>query len=110
MLVSLQTVTPFDLAGTLPLVVIAPSSIRALRRPTSGKRELIMFRTTSFAAILLGGALAALPAFSQEGGRSDATVQAFGSFVKTTTDNGVQQGATNSGGVLASCASSALAP
>ena len=61
-----------------------------------------MFRTTSFAAILLGGALAALPAFSQEGGRSDATVQAFGSFVKTTTDNGVQQGATNSGGVLAS--------
>ena len=61
-----------------------------------------MFRTRSFAAILLGGALAALPAFSQEGGRSDATVQAFGSFVKTTTDNGVQQGATNSGGVLAS--------
>jgi len=43
-----------------------------------------------------------LPAFSQEGGRSDATVQAFGSFVKTTTDNGVDQGATNSGGVLAS--------
>src|SRR5438094_188523 len=61
-----------------------------------------MFSTRSFAAILLGGALAALPAFSQEGGRSDATVQAFGSFVKTTTDNGVQQGATNSGGVLAS--------
>src|SRR6267142_93501 len=61
-----------------------------------------MFRTRSFAAILLGGVLAALPAFSQEGGRSDATVQAFGSFVKTTTDNGVQQGATNSGCVLAS--------
>ena len=61
-----------------------------------------MFRTRSFAAILLGGVLAALPAFSQEGGRSDAAVQAFGSFVKTTTDNGVQQGATNSGGVLAS--------
>jgi outer membrane immunogenic protein len=61
-----------------------------------------MSRTNSFAAILLGGALAALPAFSQESSRSDATVQAFGSFVKTTTDNGVQQGATNSGGVLAS--------
>jgi len=61
-----------------------------------------MFRTKSFAAILLGGVLAAVPAFSQEGGRSDAAVQAFGSFVKTTTDNGVQQGATNSGGVLAS--------
>ena len=61
-----------------------------------------MFRINSFAAIMLGGALAALPAFSQEAGRSEATVQAFGSFVKSTTDNGVQQGATNSGGVLAS--------
>src|SRR5438128_10795479 len=61
-----------------------------------------MFRTHSFAAIVLGGALAAVPAFSQEAGRSEATVQAFGSFVKTTTDNGIQQGATNSGGVLAS--------
>src|ERR1700731_4164747 len=62
-----------------------------------------MFRTNSFAAILLGGALAALPAFSQEASRSEVAVQAFGSFVKSTTDdNGVQQGATNSGGVLAS--------
>ena len=50
-----------------------------------------MFRTNSFAAILLGGVLAALPVFSQEGGRSDATIQAFGSFVKTTTDNDVQR-------------------
>jgi outer membrane immunogenic protein len=61
-----------------------------------------MFKTNSLAAILLGGALATLPAFSQEAGRSEASVQAFGSWVKTTTDNGVQQGATNSGGVLAS--------
>jgi len=61
-----------------------------------------MFRTNTCAVILLGGVLAALPAFSQEGGRSDATVQAFGSFVKTTTENGVRQGATNSGGVLGS--------
>src|SRR5258708_15238651 len=61
-----------------------------------------MFRASSFAVILLGGALAALPAFSQEASRSDAAVQAFGSFVKTTTNNGVQQDATNSGGVLAS--------
>src|SRR5437868_10285047 len=60
-----------------------------------------MFRLKSFAAILLGGALA-LPAFSQEAGRSEASVQAFGSFVKSTTYNGVQQDATNSGGVLAS--------
>jgi len=61
-----------------------------------------MYRVNSFATILLGGVLAALPAFSQEAGRSEATVQVFGSFVKSTTDNGVQQGATNSGGVLAS--------
>src|SRR5437588_11816528 len=61
-----------------------------------------MFRTNSLAGIVVAGALAALPAFSQEAGRSEATVQAFGSFVRRTTDNGVQQGATNSGGVLAS--------
>ncbi|HEY2013839.1 MAG TPA: outer membrane beta-barrel protein [Bryobacteraceae bacterium] len=61
-----------------------------------------MFKVNSLATILLGGALAALPAFAQEAGHSEATVQALGSFVKTTTDNGVQQGATNSGGVLAS--------
>ncbi len=30
------------------------------------------------------------------------TVQALGSFVKSTTDNGIEQNATNSGGVLAS--------
>jgi outer membrane immunogenic protein len=62
-----------------------------------------MFRTNSLAAaIVFGGALAALPAFAQESGRSEAAVQAFGSFVKSTNDNGVQQSATNSGGVLAS--------
>jgi len=61
-----------------------------------------MFRTKNLAAVLLGGALVALPAFSQEAGRSEASVQAFGSFVKSTTDNGVGQSATNSGGVLAS--------
>jgi len=60
-----------------------------------------MFRTFSLAAILLGGSLAALPVFAQEAGRSEVSVQALGSFVKSTTDNGVQQGATNSGGVLA---------
>jgi outer membrane immunogenic protein len=62
-----------------------------------------MFKKGSFATVVLLGAVAALPAFSQErGGGSEASVQVLGSFVKTTTDNGVQQGATNSGGVLAS--------
>jgi opacity protein-like surface antigen len=61
-----------------------------------------MFRKHTFAAVVMGGALAALPAFSQETGRSEATVQAFGSWVKSTTQDGVRQDATNSGGVLAS--------
>jgi outer membrane immunogenic protein len=61
-----------------------------------------MFRTNSLTVILLGGALAIAPAFSQEAGKSEVSVQAFGSFVKSTTDNGIQQSATNSGGVLAS--------
>jgi outer membrane immunogenic protein len=61
-----------------------------------------MLKTNRIAAFVLGGALAAFPAFSQETGRSEASVQAFGSFVKTTTQDGIQQGATNSGGVLAS--------
>ena len=90
MLVSFRTVTPFALAGTLPLQGLVVEQAYGLRGGRlQGNREVIMFRTRSFAAILFGGALAALPAFSQEGGRSDATVQAFGSFVKTTTDNGV---------------------
>jgi opacity protein-like surface antigen len=45
--------------------------------------------------------VATLPAFAQEAGRSEVSVQAFGSFVKSTTDNGVQQSASDSGGVLA---------
>jgi opacity protein-like surface antigen len=61
-----------------------------------------MFRKYRFAAIVLGGALAALPALAQEAGRSEVTVQAFGSFVKDTTSGGVRQSATDSGGVLAS--------
>jgi outer membrane immunogenic protein len=56
---------------------------------------------SSFAKILLGAGLAALPMMAQEAGRSEVSVQAFGSWVKNTTQNGVQQDATNSGGVLA---------
>jgi opacity protein-like surface antigen len=61
-----------------------------------------MLRKNSLAVILLGGVLATAPVFAQEGYRSEASVQAFGSFVKSTDNNGVQQGATNSGGVLGS--------
>ena len=61
-----------------------------------------MIRNKSLAGVLLGVTLAALPALAQEeAGRSEVSVQAFGSFVKKTTENGVQQSATDSGGVLA---------
>jgi len=61
-----------------------------------------MSKTHRVAAVVIGGLLASLPAVSQEAGRSEVSVQAFGSFVKNTSANGIEQGATNSGGVLAS--------
>ena len=61
-----------------------------------------MIRTKSLAPFFLATAAVALPAFAQEeAGRSEVSVQAFGSFVKDTTQAGIPQGATNSGGVLA---------
>ena len=47
----------------------------------------------------------AAPAFSQEGGlsnRNEVSVQGFGSFVKSNSDKGIDQSASNTGGVLAS--------
>ncbi len=58
----------------------------------------------TFAGLMLGAALTS-PAFAQEENpvyKNEASVQAFGSFVKSTTSNGIEQNATNSGGVLAS--------
>ena len=55
-------------------------------------------------SLVAGAITMSLPAFSQEETpvyKNEASVQAFGSFVKTTTSNGVDQSATNSGGVLA---------
>jgi opacity protein-like surface antigen len=60
-----------------------------------------MNRSKSLAMVFVGVGLAALPAFAQETGRSEVSVQAFGSFVKNTTQDGIQQSATDSGGVLA---------
>jgi outer membrane immunogenic protein len=56
---------------------------------------------SSMARILVGVSLAALPMVAQEAGRSEFSVQAFGSWVKNTKQDGVSQDATNSGGVLA---------
>jgi opacity protein-like surface antigen len=58
------------------------------------------FITTSFVSI----AFMALPAFSQSEtpGKNEVSAQAFGSFVKSTTNQGIENKATNSGGVLGS--------
>ena len=56
------------------------------------------------AAFTVATALTSFTAFAQEdytGFKSDASVQALGSFVKQTTQAGIDQSATNSAGVLA---------
>jgi outer membrane immunogenic protein len=61
-----------------------------------------MFGKNNVITIALGIAGLALPAFSQseELGKNEVSVQALGSFVKSTTSDGVRNSATRSGGVL----------
>ena len=63
-----------------------------------------MFRKRIVVTLIAGVASIALPAFSQSESpdTNEVSVQAFGTFVKSTTDNGVKNSATNSGGVLGS--------
>lgn len=63
-----------------------------------------MFGKKFVATLIAGAAAMALPAFSQpeNPGKNEVSVQAFGSFVKSTTNNGIENKATNSGGVLGS--------
>ena len=63
-----------------------------------------MFGTKNVITITLGLAAIALPAFSQseDPGRNEVSVEALGSFVKSTTSDGVRNSATDSGGVLVS--------
>lgn len=63
-----------------------------------------MFRKTVVVTWLVSIASMALPAFSQSENptKSEVSVQAFGDFVKSTTNNGIENKATNSGGVLGS--------
>jgi opacity protein-like surface antigen len=63
-----------------------------------------MFQKSLLTMLMAGVASIALPAYAQseEGGRQEVAVQAFGSFVTMTTQNGIDNTATNSGGVLAS--------
>jgi outer membrane immunogenic protein len=62
-----------------------------------------MFEKKNVVTITLGIVALALPAFSQseDPGKNEVSVQALGSFVKSTTSDGVRNSATNSGGVLA---------
>ena len=61
-----------------------------------------MFGKKNVITTALGIAMIALPAFSQseDPGKNEVSVQALGSFVKSTTSDGVGNSATNSGGVL----------
>lgn len=62
-----------------------------------------MFQTRLASTLVASIAAIALPAFSQsEGGKSEVSAQAFGSFVTSTTQNGIENRATHSGGVLGS--------
>jgi opacity protein-like surface antigen len=62
-----------------------------------------MFRRNTWAILFAASTFAALPAFSQqEFYRQEVSGQAFGSFVKDTTQDGIKQRATDSGGGLAS--------
>ena len=64
-----------------------------------------MLLRKSVTVLVLGSALVSLPAFSQEETpqyKHEVNAQALGSFLKSTTQNGVQNSSTNSGGVLGS--------
>ena len=62
-----------------------------------------MFRKRLVVTLVAGIAAVAVPAFSQsETPRQEISAQAFGSFVTSTTQNGIENKATNSGGVLGS--------
>src|SRR6202030_2509673 len=71
---------------------------------TVRQRSNEMFRKRIVVTLIASVASLALPAFSQseEQGKNEVSVQAFGSFLKSTTQNGIQNSATNSGGVLGS--------
>jgi outer membrane immunogenic protein len=62
-----------------------------------------MLRSKTLRAVALAAAFAIPQAFAQQEGtyKSEVSVQALGSFLKETDNDGVRQSATNSGGVLA---------
>jgi opacity protein-like surface antigen len=63
-----------------------------------------MFGKKLIVTWMVGIAVGAVPVFAQSENpeKNEVSVQAFGSFVKSTTANGIENKATNSGGVLGS--------
>jgi len=59
-----------------------------------------MSKVNSFLMLFAASVILALPAYSQEGFKSEITAQGMGSFVKETTDSGVKQTTTKTGGFL----------
>ncbi|HLK65224.1 MAG TPA: outer membrane beta-barrel protein [Bryobacteraceae bacterium] len=60
-----------------------------------------MSKFNAFLTLFAATVVVTLPAYSQEDYRSEVTVQGIGSFTKETTQSGIKQDATNTGGILA---------
>ena len=60
-----------------------------------------MSKVNCLLTLFAASVIVALPAYSQEGYRSEISVQGMGSFTKETTQSGIKQDATKTGGVLA---------
>jgi len=60
-----------------------------------------MSKFNSFLMLFATSAILTMPAYSQEGYKSEITIQGMGSFTKETTQSGIKQDATNTGGILA---------
>jgi opacity protein-like surface antigen len=60
-----------------------------------------MSKRNSFLTLFAAAVIVGVPAYSQEDYRSEVTVQGMGSFTKETTQSGIKQDATNTGGILA---------
>jgi opacity protein-like surface antigen len=97
----------------LESVDVAIGTTHALNKANTGEvsnrclleqRSNEMFRRKLAVAWIVGIVSTALPAFAQSEtpDKNEVSVQAFGSFVKSTTDNGIENKATDSGGVLGS--------
>jgi len=60
-----------------------------------------MSKVNTCLTLFAASVIVAAPAFAQEDFKSQVTVQGMGSFTKETTQSGIKQDATKSGGVLA---------